>query len=47
VLLVSSGARYFVRQILEAQFPQITVLSHGEIPPGIRVVSLGILRGSE
>jgi flagellar biosynthesis protein FlhA len=47
LLLVSSAARYFVRQILEAQFPQVTVLSHGEIPPGIRVVSLGVLKGSE
>ncbi|MFZ5929163.1 MAG: flagellar biosynthesis protein FlhA [Acidobacteriota bacterium] len=44
-LLTSSGARYFVRQILEASFPQVTVLSHGEIPPGLRVVSLGVLKG--
>jgi flagellar biosynthesis protein FlhA len=47
VLLASSAARHFVRQILEAHFPALTVLSHGEVPPGIRVVSLGILRGSE
>lgn len=45
VLLASSGARYFVRQVLEAHAPQITVLSHGEIPPGVRVASLGVLRG--
>jgi len=44
-LLTSSGARYFVRQILEASFPQVTVLSHGEIPAGMRVVSLGVLKG--
>lgn len=44
-LLTSSGARYFVRQILEASFPQVTVLSHGEIPAGLRVVSLGVLKG--
>ena len=44
-LLTSSGARYFVRQILEANFPQVTVLSHGEVPPGLRVVSLGVLKG--
>ena len=45
VLLTSSGARFFVRQMLEANFPQVTVLSHGEIPPGLRVASLGVLRG--
>lgn len=44
-LLTSSGARFFVRQILEASFPHVTVLSHGEIPPGLRVVSLGVLKG--
>jgi len=45
VLLTSTSARYFVRQILEARSPQVTVLSHGEIPAGIRVISLGVLKG--
>jgi flagellar biosynthesis protein FlhA len=45
VLLTSTAARYFVRQILEARFPQVSVLSHGEIPAGIRVISLGVLKG--
>lgn len=45
-LLTSSGARYFVRQMLEANQPQVTVLSHGEVPPGTRVVSLGVLKGA-
>ncbi len=44
-LLTSSGARYFIRQILEMHAPQMTVLSHGEIPAGVRVSSLGVLRG--
>ncbi len=44
-LLTSGGCRFFVRQILEASYPQVTVLSHGEIPPGLRVVSLGVLKG--
>lgn len=44
-LLASSGARYFVRQILESGYPQVTVLSHGEVPPGLRVVSLGVVKG--
>jgi flagellar biosynthesis protein FlhA len=41
VLLTSSGARYFVRQITESIIPNLTVLSHNEIPPGNRIVSLG------
>ena len=41
VLLTSSGARFFVRQITESILPNLTVLSHNEIPPGNRVVSLG------
>lgn len=45
-LLTSSGARYFVRQMLEANHPQVSVLSHGEVPPGTRVVSMGVLKGA-
>ncbi|MBI5283301.1 MAG: flagellar biosynthesis protein FlhA [Candidatus Solibacter usitatus] len=47
VILTGAGPRVFVRQMLEARHPQIAVLSHGEIPPGTRVVSLGVLRGSK
>ncbi|MBI5086273.1 MAG: FHIPEP family type III secretion protein [Acidobacteria bacterium] len=46
VILTGSGPRVFVRQMLEARHPQIAVLSHGEIPPGTRVVSLGVLKGT-
>jgi flagellar biosynthesis protein FlhA len=46
VLLTSAGARSFIRQMVEAQLPQVTVLSHGEIPPGTRVVSTGVLKGT-
>jgi len=45
VVLTSAGARYFVRQMLEVQHPLVTVVSHGEVPPGTRVVSLGVLKG--
>ena len=45
-LLTSAGARYFLRQILEGQFPGISVLSHGEIPAGAKVIALGRLGGS-
>ncbi len=41
VLLTTSGARFFVRQITESVAPNLTVLSHNEIPPGNRIVSLG------
>ena len=41
VLLTSSGSRFFVRQITESVIPNLTVLSHNEIPPGNRIVSLG------
>jgi len=41
ILLTSSGARHFVRQIADGLNPNLTVLSHNEIPPGNRIVSLG------
>jgi flagellar biosynthesis protein FlhA len=41
VLLTSSSARFFVRQITESIIPNLTVLSQNEIPPGNRIVSLG------
>lgn len=47
VLLTSAGARSFVRQMLEAQHPLVTVMSHGEVPPGTRVISLGVLKGAK
>jgi flagellar biosynthesis protein FlhA len=41
VLLTSSGARFFVRQMTESIIPNLTVLSHNEVPPGNRIISLG------
>ena len=41
VLLTSSGSRFFVRQITESIIPNLTVLSHNEVPPGHRIISLG------
>ena len=41
VLLTSSGSRFFIRQMTESILPNLTVLSHNEIPPGNRIVSLG------
>lgn len=44
VLLTGSGSRFFVRQMLESSLPRATVLSHSEIPPGIKVLSLGTVQ---
>ncbi len=43
VVLTSSAARFFLRQIAETSMPNVTVLSHAEIPPGVRVLSLGVV----
>jgi type III secretory pathway component EscV len=42
VLLTSSEVRYFVRQLTEAAMVNVTVVAHGEVPPGVRAVSLGM-----
>lgn len=43
VLLTSSPARFFVRQIVESSLRNLHVLAHGEVPPGVRVISLGVI----
>jgi flagellar biosynthesis protein FlhA len=43
VLLTSSGARHFLRQMIEGSLPNVSVIGHNEIPPGLRVVSLGAI----
>lgn len=47
VLLCSSPARFYLRRWLEPVLPRITVLSPAEIPPDVRVRSLGVLRPGE
>ncbi len=44
VLLVGSGCRYFLRQAVEASLPNLAVVSHSEVPPGVKVVSLGTVK---
>lgn len=44
VAITSSGARYFLRQIVEPTMPNLMFLAHNEIPPGQRVQSLGNLQ---
>lgn len=41
LLVTGSTARFFVRQIMESITPNLSVLSHNEIPPGNKVVCLG------
>jgi flagellar biosynthesis protein FlhA len=41
VAITSSGARYFLRQIAEPTLPNLYFLAHNEVPPGVRVQSLG------
>ena len=44
VLIAGAGSRYFVRQILESTMPNLFVLSHNEVPPELRVISLGMVQ---
>lgn len=43
-VLVSAGTRYFLQQIAESTLKNVFFLSHGDIPPATRVVSLGVIR---
>ena len=44
VAITSSGARYFLRQLAEPTLPNLFFLAHNEVPPGLRVQSLGNLQ---
>ena len=41
--VTSSTARYYLRQLVEATTPNLSVLSHNEIPAGVRVISIGVI----
>ncbi len=43
VVVASAGSRYFVRQMLETSLPNVTVLSHNEIPSEVKVRSRGLI----
>jgi flagellar biosynthesis protein FlhA len=43
VILCSPNIRMYVRQLLERFLPNVAVISHSEIPPSIRVLSLGMV----
>ena len=44
VAITTSGARYFLRQLGEPTLPNLFFLAHNEVPPGLRVQSLGNLQ---
>jgi flagellar biosynthesis protein FlhA len=41
IAVTSSGARYFLRQIVEPAMPNLFFVAHNEVPPGQKVQSLG------
>ncbi len=43
-VLASSGARHFLRQLVEPSIGNLYFLSHSEIPSGVKVVSLGVIQ---
>jgi flagellar biosynthesis protein FlhA len=43
-VVTSSSARYYLRQIIEGQIPNLAILSHNEIPSGVKVVSMGLIQ---
>jgi len=43
VAITTTGARYFLRQLTEASAPNLFFLAHNEVPPGMRVQSLGTI----
>jgi glutamate 5-kinase len=43
VIVVSSGARYFLRQMLESSLPNVFPISHNEVPAGVKILSLGAI----
>lgn len=44
VVLASSSVRYFVKQLAEGTLVNLTVLAHNEVPPGVKVLSLGTIQ---
>ena len=44
VAITSATARYFFRQIVEPAIFNLLFLSHNEVPPGIKVQSLGVIQ---
>jgi flagellar biosynthesis protein FlhA len=43
IICCSSGARFFLRQMLESSFPNVFPISHNEVPSGVKILSLGTI----
>jgi flagellar biosynthesis protein FlhA len=43
VVLCSANVRMYVRQLIERYLPSSAILSHNEIPPNVRVTSVGMV----
>jgi flagellar biosynthesis protein FlhA len=43
-VIASSGSRYFLRQISETSLPHACFISHNEVPPGVKVISRGLIQ---
>jgi flagellar biosynthesis protein FlhA len=43
-VVTSSSARFYLRQMIEGQIPNLSILSHNEIPSGVRVTSMGLIQ---
>ncbi len=43
LLVTSSGARFFLRQMLEASLPNVFPIAHNEVPAGVKILSLGVI----
>ncbi len=41
--ITTTGARYFLRQITESSIPNLFFLAHNEVPPGLRIQSMGTI----
>jgi flagellar biosynthesis protein FlhA len=44
IAITSSACRYFLRQAVESNIPNLFFLAHSEIPAGIKVISLGVIQ---
>ncbi len=43
VLITASSSRFFVRQMLEPSIPNLFPISHNEVAPGVKILSLGVI----
>ncbi len=44
VLLTGSGSRFFLRQVAESSLRNLALISHSEVPAGVKELSLGLVQ---